>query len=115
MVLDTTDLQDMFEIMENKHNQEPEDSYDYMVEMKEYKKRIKENLPEILQTKAQYAMNWIVFKVYYMLYAKPNMEMHMNRVRPMIETWLANTTYEQLVEAKIITEQDIIDNYKLLR
>lgn len=96
--------------------QAPEDEYDYMVQEKERQQAIIDNLPEILEKKAKYGINWIVFKVYYMLYAHPawDQEVHINRVRPMIETWLANTTYEQLVEAKIITEQDIIENYKQL-
>ena len=96
--------------------QAPEDEYDYMVQEKERQQAIIDNLPEILAKKAKYRINWIVFKIYYMLYAHPawDQEVHINRVRPMIETWLANTTYEQLVEAKIITEQDIIENYKQL-
>ena len=96
--------------------QAPEDEYDYMVQEKERQQAIIDNLPEILEKKAKYGINWIVFKIYYMLYAHPawDQEVHINRVRPMIETWLANTTYEQLVEAKIITEQDIIENYKQL-
>lgn len=94
--------------------QAPEDEYDYMVQEKERQQAIIDNLPEILQQKAKYGINWLVFKVYYMLYSAPlwNKEVHINRVRPMIETWLENTTYEQLVEAQIITEQDIIENYK---
>ena len=96
--------------------QAPEDEYDYMVQEKERQQAIIDNLPEILAKKAKYGINWIVFKIYYMLYAHPawDQEVHINRVRPMIETWLANTTYQQLVEAKIITEQDIIENYKQL-
>ena len=94
--------------------QAPEDEYDYMVQEKERQQAIINNLPEILEKKAKYGINWIVFKIYYMLYAHPawDQEVHINRVRPMIETWLENTTYEQLVEAKIITEQDIINNYR---
>jgi hypothetical protein len=103
MILDTTDLL-----------HEPEDAYDYMTHEQDRINKVKELLPEILKKQAKYGINWLVFKVYYMLYAKPNMEMHINRVRPMIETWLENTTYEQLVEANIITEQDIINNYKQL-
>ena len=96
--------------------QAPEDEYDYMVQEKERQQAIIDNLSNILQTKAKYNINWLVFKVYYMLYSAPlwDKEVHINRVRPMIETWLENTTYEQLVEAQIITEQDIIENYKQL-
>lgn len=106
MILDTTDLLP----------QEPEDTYDYMTHEQDRKNKVKELLPEILKKQAKYGINWLVFKVYYMLYSAPlwDKEVHMNRVRGMIETWLENTTYEQLVEAKIITEQDIIDNYKQL-
>ena len=105
MILDTTDLL-----------QQPEDAYDYMVQEEEIRQAVQNKMPEILQKKAKYGINWLVFKVYYMLYAHPawDQEVHINRVRPMIETWLANTTYEELVEAQIITEQDIIENYKQL-
>ena len=94
--------------------QDPEDAFDYMCQEHERREQIKEQMPEILKKKAKYGINWLVFKVYYMLYSAPlwNKEVHINRVRPMIETWLENTTYEQLVEAQIITEQDIIENYK---
>jgi hypothetical protein len=104
--MDTTDLL----------YQDPEDNFDYMYQEGDRKKQVKEQMPEILKKKAKYGINWLVFKVYYMLYSAPlwDKEVHMNRVRGMIETWLENTTYEQLVEANIITEQDIIDNYKQL-
>ena len=94
--------------------QEPEDAYDYMLQEVERKERIKHAMPQILQQKAKYGISWLMFKVYYMLYSAPNWskEVHVNRVRGMIETWLENTTYGELVEAQIITEQDIIDNYK---
>jgi len=115
MILDTTDLLHNIKQMELDHtypnNREPEDAYNYMVEMKMHRKYVKNNLDKILPEIAG-SEYWLIMQVYIFMYAKPNMEMHINRVRPMIETWLENTTYEQLVEAKIITEQDIINNYK---
>lgn len=115
MILDTTDLLHDIEQMEVQHEYtpEPEDAYDYMVDMKMHKQNVKNNLDKILPEIAG-SKYWLIMQVYIFMYAKPNMEMHLNRVRPMIETWLANTTYEQLVEAQIITEQDIIENYKQL-
>ncbi len=94
--------------------QDPEDAFDYMYQEGERLDNNKERMPEILQENAKRGINWLVFKIYYLLYANPlaPKEMHINRVRPMIETWLENTTYEQLVEGGIITEEDIIKNYK---
>jgi hypothetical protein len=115
MILDATDLLYDIQQMEldytNLDNRESEDAYDYMVDMKMQKKYVKNNLDKILLEIAG-AKSWLIMQVYVFMYAKPNMEMHLNRVKPMIETWLENTTYEQLVEAKIITEQDIINNYR---
>ena len=113
MILDTTDLLHNIEQMEpeNEYVPEPDDAYYYMVDMKMHKENVKNNLDKILPEIAG-AKWWLIMQVYVFMYAKPNMEMHLNRVRPMIETLLENTTYEQLVEAKIITEQDIINNYR---
>lgn len=115
MILDTTDLLHDIEQMEVQHEYtpEPEDAYDYMVDMKMHKQNVKNNLDKILPEIAG-AKSWLIMQVYVFMYAKPNYTMHLNRVRGMIETWLENTTYEQLVEAQIITEQDIIENYKQL-
>ena len=113
MILDTIDLLHDIEQMEpkNEYVPEPDDAYYYMVDMKMHKENVKNNLDKILPEIAG-AKWWLIMQVYVFMYAKPNMEMHLNRVRPMIETLLENTTYEQLVEAKIITEQDIINNYR---
>lgn len=114
MILDTVDLLHDIKQMELDHtdpdNRESEDGYDYMVEIKMHRKYVKNNLDKILPEIAG-SKYWLIMQVYIFMYAKPNMEMHLNRVKPMIETLLENTTYEQLVEAKIITEQDIINNY----
>ena len=113
MILDTTDLLHDIEQMEvdNQPIPEPEDAYDYMVDIKMHRQSVKNNLDKILPEIAG-SKYWLIMKVYVFMYAKPNYTMHLNRVRGMIETWLENTTYEQLVEAKIITEQDIINNYR---
>ena len=92
----------------------PEDQYDWELQEIELREDIKRNLPEILKEKADGGINWIVWKIYYLIYNNPlaPKEMHIHRVRPMIETWLENTTYGQLVEAGIITEEDLIKKYK---
>ena len=114
MILDTTDLLHDIKQIKLDHtdpdNRESEDAYDYMVEAKMHKKYVKNNLEKILLEIAG-SKYWLIMKVYVFMYAKPNYTMHLNRVRGMISTWLENTTYEQLVEAQIITEQDIIENY----
>jgi hypothetical protein len=103
MTLDTTDLL----------KTEPEDSYDYMIQEHERRQEIIDKLPEILDEYIDTNNEWVIRKFYMFMYFRPNIEMHYNRVRGLIQMWLELTKYRALVEAKIITEDDIINNYSL--
>jgi hypothetical protein len=82
-------------------------------ELQETQKRIelREKINEILADKA-IIQEWLIWKIYYFLYFRKNFEVHINRVRSIINDWIIVSTYEQLIEARIITEEDVITNYK---
>jgi len=114
MTLDTTDL---LEDLNNPFNSEPEDSWDYYVQEQEHREMIKGQLENIydeyvINPSDKYKQEWVIMKLYTFMYAKPNMTMHLNRVKGMLEMWLEITKYRALIEAKIISDEDIISNYR---
>ena len=109
MTQDTTDLLQN----DSKYPIEPEDSWDYYVQEQERRQEVIRSMEFIKDetVDSEGYDNWIIMKVYMFMYAKPNYTMHLNRVRGIIQNWLSITTYRELLEAQIITEEDIINHY----
>lgn len=92
--------------------QENEDQWEWLQQEEFRRNELRNKIDEILTEKAV-AQEWLVWKIYYFLYFRKNFEVHINRVKTMIFDWISASTYEQLVDARIITEEDVISNYKL--
>lgn len=92
--------------------QENEDQWEWQQQEEFRRNELRNRIDEILSEKAV-AQEWLIWKMYYFLYFRKNFEVHINRVKTMIYDWISASTYEQLIEARIITEEDVISNYNL--
>lgn len=91
--------------------QENDDQWEWQVQEEIKRSDLRERIDEVL-TSTAIVQEWLIWKIYYFLYFRKNFEVHINRVKPMIHDWILASTYEQLIDARIITEEDVISNFK---